>query len=41
MGTAEHQLSVEVVRLTIDCKSSYAEEISEGLDVLQSLESNG
>lgn len=35
----EYLLSVKVVgRLTIDCEDSYAEGISEGLDVLQSLQ---
>lgn len=34
-------ISTRSTSWTIDCEGSYAEEISKGLDVLQSLESNG
>lgn len=41
IGRMEYLSVIVIGRLTIDCEDSYAEGISEGLDALQSLQSNG
>lgn len=41
IGRMEYLSEIVVGRLRMDCEGSYAEGISEGLNALQSLQSNG